>query len=75
MATCLNIYTKAPPNRIVIGRNLYDMINDSFERDYHFIKIYEYPPDKEAKTYISQIFESVVSIFDVMKWITQRITV
>jgi hypothetical protein len=41
---------KAPPNRMVIGKNLYDMINDSFEEDgYHFTKIHEYPPDKNAE--------------------------
>jgi hypothetical protein len=45
--TCLNIYTKAPPNGMVIGENLYGMIKHSFERDYHFTKIYEYPPDKD----------------------------
>jgi hypothetical protein len=32
---------------MVIGENLYDMINDSFECDYHFTKIHEYPPDKD----------------------------
>jgi hypothetical protein len=43
------MYKLAPPNRMVIGKNLYDMINDSFEDDYHFTKIYEYPPDKNAE--------------------------
>ena len=43
---CLKMYKIAPPNRMVIGKNLYDMINDSFEGDYHFTKIHEYPPDK-----------------------------
>jgi hypothetical protein len=43
---CLNIYKLGPPNGMVIGENLYDMINDSFEGDYHFTKIHEYPPDK-----------------------------
>jgi hypothetical protein len=46
---CYNIYRKAPPNGMVIGENLYDMVSDSFESDYHFTKIYEYPADKEAK--------------------------
>ncbi|HKG89141.1 MAG TPA: hypothetical protein VKA95_12515 [Nitrososphaeraceae archaeon] len=46
---CAKIKIKAPPNRMVIGKNLYDMINDSFEDDYHFTKIYEYPPDKNAE--------------------------
>jgi hypothetical protein len=47
MNICFNIYWLAsPPNRMVIGKNLYDMINDLFEDDYHFTKIYEYPPDK-----------------------------
>ena len=32
---------------MMIGENLYDMINDSFECDYHFTKIHEYPPDKD----------------------------
>ena len=45
-ATCFNIYKKAPPNGMVIGENLYDMINNSFESDYHFTKIYEYHSDK-----------------------------
>jgi two-component system, OmpR family, response regulator ChvI len=48
-AVCYNIYTKASPNGMVIGENLYDMINDSFEYDYHFTKIHEYPADKDAK--------------------------
>ena len=43
---CLKIYKLAPPNRMVIGKNLYDMINDSFEENYRFTKIHEYPPDK-----------------------------
>jgi len=46
---CAKINIKAPPNRMVIGKNLYDMINDSFEDDYHFTKIHEYPPDKNAE--------------------------
>jgi class 3 adenylate cyclase len=43
---CVKINIKAPPNRMVIGENLYDMINNSFEGDYHFTKIHEYPLDK-----------------------------
>jgi hypothetical protein len=31
---------------MVIGKNLYDMINDSFEDDYRFTKIHEYPSDE-----------------------------
>jgi two-component system, OmpR family, response regulator ChvI len=49
-AVCYNIYTKASPNGMVIGENLYDMIKDSFEDDsYRFTKIHEYPPDKNAE--------------------------
>jgi hypothetical protein len=45
---CAKINGKAPPNRMVIGKNLYDMINDSFEDDYRFTKIHKYPPDKRS---------------------------
>ena len=45
---CGKINSKAPPNRMVIGKNLYDMINDSFAGDYHFTKIYEYSLDKNT---------------------------
>lgn len=38
MKMCLNIYKIASPNRMVIGKNLYDMINDSSEGDYRFTK-------------------------------------
>lgn len=40
---------------MVIGENLYDMINDSFECDYHFTKIHEYPPDKDLDKVIQYI--------------------
>jgi hypothetical protein len=43
---CLKINELAPLNRMVIGKNLYDMINDSFEDDYRFTKIHEYPSDE-----------------------------
>ena len=33
---------------MVIGKKLYDVINDSFEGDYNFTKIHNYPPDKNA---------------------------
>ena len=45
---CYKMYKLAPLNRMIIGKNLYDMINDSFEDDYRFTKIHEYP-DKNAE--------------------------
>ncbi len=46
---CVKLYRIAPPNRMVIGENLYYMISDSFECDYHFTKIHEYHLDKNAE--------------------------
>jgi hypothetical protein len=62
-ATCLNIYTKAPPNRMVIGENLYVTIKHSFERDYHFTKIYEYPPDKDPDKTSYPVYFNPYSVY------------
>jgi two-component system, OmpR family, response regulator ChvI len=50
---CSKINSKAPPNGMVIGNNLYQVIKDTFGSEYHFDKIDEYSIDNNSENQYS----------------------
>ncbi len=48
---CAKINSKAEPNGMVIGNNLYQVIKTTFDDDYHFNKIDEYSIDNQYSVY------------------------
>ena len=51
VSLCAKINSKAEPNGMVVGYNLYQVTKNSFDNDYHFNKIGEYSIDNSGNQY------------------------
>ena len=51
VSLCAKINSKAKPNGMVIGNNLYQVTKNTFDVDYHFNKIGEYSIDNSGNQY------------------------